>query len=145
MKIYKKLISASFLSATLLVGASSCSKYEEGPAFSLRSKKSRVANTWEVKKAMEDGKDVTNDYEQYQLRLLQDGDARLTAIYTSGNFTWEYETDGTWEFSNDKEDLQLDMENDDADFTYQILKLKEKEMWLREKGGDTELHLEPFE
>jgi hypothetical protein len=37
----------------------------------------------------------------------------------------------------------MDFENDDADRTYQILRLKEDEMWLREIGGEDELHLMP--
>jgi len=45
------------------------------------------------------------------------------------------------EFSNQKENIVLDMENDGADETYQILKLKENELWLRELGGEIELQL----
>ena len=44
---------------------------------------------------------------------------------------------------NNKEDLRLDFENDNADQIYQILRLKEKELWIKEKGGDDELHLIP--
>lgn len=122
---------------------SSCKKYEDGPLISLRSKTERIANTWQIEKAIEDGEDITDQYDQYELQLFSDGDARLVAIYTLADFTFEYETNGTWDFSDDKEELELDMENDDADKTYQILRLKEKELWLREKGEDVELRLEP--
>ncbi len=128
-------------SATLLLG--SCKKYEEGPMVSLKSKKERVSNTWKIEKAYRNGNDVTSDYDQYELQMLTDGDARLVAIYTFGDFTFEAETDGTWNFQNDKEEIRLDFENDDADNVYQILKLKEKELWIREKGGEDELHLIP--
>lgn len=126
----------------VLIGFTSC-KYEEGPAISVRSKKERMANTWKVVKAMDNGEDVTSHYDQYELQMLVDGDASIAAIYTSGNFSFEYESNGTWTFANNKEELMLDFEDDAADNTYQILKLEEKELWLREKGEDTELHLEP--
>src|SRR5688572_24864194 len=39
----------------------SCKKYEDGPAFSLRSKKSRVAAEWNVKKYTYGGVDVLTE------------------------------------------------------------------------------------
>lgn len=129
--------------AAVMLSTASCSKYEEGPAISLRSKKARVANTWKIESAYRNGNDVTADYDQYQLQMTTNGDAKLVALYTSGNFTVEYETDGTWKFSDDKETLVLDFNNDEADTRYQILRLKEKELWLREEGGEDELHLVP--
>lgn len=137
-----ELMTLSVLSI-FLISSTGCQKYEDGPAFSLRSKKARVANTWEIAKAIEDGNDVTNRYEQYEVEFKTDGDARLKAIYSTGGATIEFETDGTWEFSNQKENLVMDMEDDNADETYQILKLKENELWLRELGGEVELQLEP--
>lgn len=130
----------------LLLGISlvySACKYEEGPWVSIRSKKERVSNTWKVEKAYEDGQDVTSSYQQYELQLLRSGSAKLVAIYTSGNVTVEYETNGTWDLIDNKEELRLDFENNNADNTYKILKLKEKEMWLRDTDDDVELHLMP--
>lgn len=128
----------------LILGVSTgCKKYEEGPVISLRTKKARVANTWKIEKAFNDGQDVTSSYDQYELYMSKDGDAKLVAIYAYGDFTGEFETDGTWKFEDSKETLVLDYEDDDADEKYQILKLKENELWLREEGQDTELHLIP--
>ena len=132
-------MSALFLTVSLV----SCSKYEDGPAISLRSKKQRVANVWKIENAYRNGQDVTSDYDQYVLDLNPEGGARLTAIYTSGAFSFEYQTTGSWTFEDSKETLRLDFENNDADQNYQILRLKEKELWIRELGGDDELHLIP--
>jgi len=125
------------------IGLSSCSKYEDGPILSLRSKEERIANTWRVEKAMENGSDVTGSFEQYRLDLRTNNAASLAARYTLGGLTFEFETNGTWSLDNDNEDLRLDFENDAADKTYEILRLKEDELWLREKGGNLELQLEP--
>jgi hypothetical protein len=140
----KKILSIAILalfSATLLT---SCSKYEEGPLISFRSKKARIANTWQVEQALEDGEDITDQYDQYELEMLDNNDASLAALYTLGDLTFEYETDGTWSFEDSKEQLELDFEDDDADRIYDILRLKENELWLKEAGGDTELHLKPL-
>ena len=118
----------------------SCGKYDDGPDFSLRSRKERIANTWRVEKAMNGADDVTAAFDQYELKLEKEGDATLVANYELGAITFEFETNGTWDLMNDDEDLELDFENDDADETYEILRLKEKELWLQEKGGDLELH-----
>lgn len=125
------------------IALSSCSKYEDGPAFSLRSKKERIANTWKVEKAYDNGNDVTSYFDQYELEMLTDGDASLAALYTLGDLTFEFQTNGTWSLESSNEDLRLDFENNAADKTYEILRLKEDELWLREKGGTLELQLMP--
>lgn len=131
-------ITAAVLATVVLV---SCNKYEEGPAVSLASKKARVENTWKIGQALRNGDDVTSDYDEYTLKLTKDGDANLAALYTAGNFSYEAETDGTWEFKSNKENLFLNFQDDDFDQEYQILKLEKDDMWLREIGGEDELHL----
>ncbi len=120
-----------------------CGKYEDGPDFSLRSRKERIANTWRVDKATKGSDDVTSAFQQYELKMEKEGDATLVANYVLGAVTFVFETNGGWDLVNDDEDLQLDFENNEADETYEILRLKEKELWLKEKDGDLELHLEP--
>jgi hypothetical protein len=128
--------------ALLVLG--SCNKYEEGSGVSLQSRTERLANSWEVEEAMSDGEDVSSDFEQYQLTMLSDGDASLAALYSIGDLSFEFETDGTWEFQNDQEKIFLDFENDNADRTFVILQLMEEELFLREQGGDLEFRLRPY-
>lgn len=127
---------------TIAFGLSSCSKYEENPAISLQSKKARVANTWIVAEAYNEGNDVSSDYDRFELFMSKDGDAMLQAEYSFNDIKITTETDGTWKFEDSKETLALDYENDDADATYQILKLTSNEMWLRAEGDDLELRFE---
>ena len=140
MRTTTALLTLVFLGSIAL---SSCSKYEDGPAFSLRSKKERVANTWRVESATNNGSDVTSAFDQYQLQMLSDGDATLAALYTLGELTFEFETNGTWTLESTGEVLRLDFENNAADESYEILRLKEEELWLREKDGTLELRLTP--
>lgn len=129
------------LAFTVTLLATSCKKYEDGPMFSLRSKTERISNTWRVERATDGGNDVTSSFDQYELQLLSNGDASLAALYSLGSLSFEFQTNGTWSFESKKEDLRLDFENDAADRTYEILRLKEDELWLKEKGDDLELHL----
>jgi hypothetical protein len=46
-------------------------------------------------------------------------------------------------FLSDKEKISFDFANDDADGVYEILKLKEDEMWLKEDRGSKEFHFVP--
>lgn len=124
-----------------IVSFGSCKKYEEGPAISFKSKKERVANTWIIQQALRDGEDVTSDYDEFTLRTTKDGDAELAALYSFGAFSYEYETSGTWGFESNAELISFDYQDNDADVKYQILRLEEDAMWLREQGGEDELHL----
>lgn len=130
-----------FIGLTLLIA--SCKKYEEGPALSLRSKTERVANSWRIAQALDNGNDVTSQYNKFELDLTKGGSATLSAEYTFFNSELKYITDGTWVFVSNKEKISLNFENDDADGVYTILKLKEKEMWVKKDGDTVELHLVP--
>ena len=140
MKHTPKVLFVLALTSALSTG---CGKYEDGPDLSLRPRKERVANTWRVESATNGGEDVTGSFDQYELQMLRDGAATLAALYQIGDLSFEFQTNGTWELVNKDEDLRLDFENDAADETWEILRLKEKELWLREKDGGLELHLVP--
>ncbi|MBK6830132.1 MAG: DUF5004 domain-containing protein [Flavobacteriales bacterium] len=127
-----------------VTGLMGCKKYDDGPMFSLRSREERISNTWRIDRAMNGSDDVTSAFDQYELRLTKAHDASLTATYTLFGTDFSFTTSGTWSFENKDEDLRLDFEDSDADETYQILRLKETELWLREKGGDLELQLVPI-
>lgn len=139
MLVKKHLFLVAFVGLVLV----SCNKYSEGPMVSLRSKSERVANTWKIKQAFRNGNDVTGEYTAYTLTLSKDGDASLVASYLILGATFTFNTNGTWQFNSDKTNLIFDYENNDADNQYQILKLKEDEMWLREVGGEDEIHIQP--
>lgn len=139
----KNLFSIAVALTVISALGTGCKKYDDGPFFSLRSREERIANTWRVESAMNGGNDVTSSFDQYELQMLRDKSATLAALYQIGDLSFEFQTNGTWDLINDDECIQLDLENDAADETWDILRLKEKELWLREKGGDLELHLVP--
>ena len=128
MKAFKPLMSI----AAAIVVLSACSKYEEGPGLSLRSKTARVSNEWKITYAydLSDSVIVSSDYMGETWTLdnnkvateMKDGMVNKT---------------GTWEFVGEKEGIVIRY-GLDAD-QYTIVMLKENEMWLRD--NDEELHL----
>ncbi|MBP6311779.1 MAG: hypothetical protein KA408_05885 [Flavobacteriales bacterium] len=131
----------ALFSLILLLAVTACKKYDDGPAISLTSRTERVANTWVIDQATADGNNVTSDFDNYVLTLTSDGDATLLATYTVFGADFTFDTNGTWNFQNSDEELVMDFENDAADGTYQIRRLTETQLWLRQVGDDLELHL----
>lgn len=121
----------------------SCKKYDDGPTISLRSRSERVANNWRVDGATDNGNDVTNSFQRYEVSFTKGGDATLVAHYSFIGIDYDYSTSGTWSFESSDEKIRVDYQNDAADATYLILRLKEKELWLKQEGTNLELHLVP--
>lgn len=107
---------------------SSCAKFEEGPKFSLLSKKSRLANTWAVEKATATSGsgtiDFTSQMSNYTLEIEKDGKYTIT----NGNYT----ESGTWELGEDGDDVFFkSSQANSTEEAYRILKLKSKELWMK--------------
>jgi hypothetical protein len=120
MKNKKKLVYASLVGVTAL-SVSSCGKYEDGPNFSLLTKKSRVAGDWDVKSV---GSQLVGA--DYGLTMTFDKDGSMKYSYTYGTSSTSYT--GSWDFSSDKENLVISI--DGGIDTLEIKRLTNKEMWL---------------
>lgn len=120
MKNKKKLVYAS-LAGVAALSVTSCGKYEDGPKFSLLSKKSRVAGEWDVKSV---GSQVLGS--EYGLTMTFDKDGSMKYTYTYGTESSSYA--GSWDFSSDKENLVITIDGDID--TLEIKRLTNKEMWL---------------
>ena len=60
--------------------------YEDGP-FSLRSRKKRLANTWQYASVIENGVDISPTYTSRLVEFETDGEVILTVIDLNGVFT----------------------------------------------------------
>ena len=130
----KKLAIYVFALSLTAAGISSCGKYEEGPGFSLMSKKARVTNTWKLTKVEVNGQDNTPSESSYSLTMTLKDDETLSASYTI--FNLPYNVTGTWAFSSDKANLILT--DNSGTSTNEIIRLTNKEMKLRQiDAGDT--------
>src|SRR5687768_14500600 len=124
---------------------SACSKYEDGPAISFRTKKDRVCNTWVVGSAYKNGVDNTSEFNGTFAGYLLDirKDETYTLSYTPPG-VGSVNEEGHWNWDNDK--LKITLTDSDGSVTeYLILKLKEKEFWVQflNDNEEWEVHLVP--
>ncbi len=114
----------------LFLVASACKKYDEGAYVSLRSKKSRVAGTWEIV-----------FYETYDNIVYSDTNYRVFTMTKDGEFEEKYRLhgqlikhDGKWHFGNQRETLILKYDDEDSTRTvsYKILELRHRSLTLED-------------
>lgn len=118
----KQLIKLSIIAAiSVALPMTSCKKYDEGPGFSLASKKSRVDGTWKIERATYSGTDITSEFEGVEWTMKKDGTFNLLIDGTT-------ET-GKWEFLTDKTILEF-VFNDGSIEKYTIKRLTNKELWI---------------
>jgi hypothetical protein len=131
---HKFSISAAIILLSILF---SCKKYEEGPAFSLRSKTERVANNWKVEKFFFNGNDQTSVLGSFTEAYTKDG------VYS---YKWgSISGSGKWAFEENNTQIKRNGVSGMASYDLVILKLKEKEFWYYYIDGSDkhEFHLIP--
>lgn len=153
-----KKISTLFLfvlPVTIGLTFSGCKKYEEGPAISLNTKMHRAVNSWVIEQVFETSTngtktDRTGDYKtaygNYNMILTKDEDYTITySPYNIGN----YSETGRWEFGGDKINMLFfndNGNNSSIGTLWRILRLKEKELWMKTVNGNgvtIEVHFMP--
>src|SRR5262245_24156198 len=91
----------AFVFAIITVVIAACSKYEDGPAFSLKSKKSRLCGEWVLEAYLYNDVDQTASMDtilgaDYVLEIEKDNTYR-----TEG----QWQDQGTWELGADGDDV----------------------------------------
>ena len=145
----KRIASILFFAFVMVASISSCRKYEEGPNISFRSKEARITNNWRYESAQVDGVEVSSDpfYAKQKHYFYRDGKYIQTII---DPITLEARNlQGNWVlYDNDKKiavTVKIPPANKDSTNNYSILKLFEKQMWLRTTDNSREYHFTPFE
>jgi hypothetical protein len=127
-----------FLAAALLLGATlittSCGKYEDGPGFSLLTKKARLVGDWD-RKSVTSGNFTIEDTDDEITTFEKDGTIKVSEDGVSYS--------GTWEFIDKKEKLRVSYTEGSFTFSddYTIRRLTNKELWLM----DDDENLSKFE
>lgn len=110
----------------LLFNFSSCSKYEDGPSMSLRTKKARLTGEWELQEI--DGNNVSGE--------------EIWEFVSDGDFEATYEDDGDkttnkgeWTWEDEKEKIEIDID-DGGKFEMEILRLTNSELIMEDDDGD---------
>lgn len=138
VKMSQKLLLAAALVTVL--NFQSCKKYDDGPTFSLKTKKSRLSREWEVVKIYDSSGAQTFPYSgvgysfDINLEFLKEGDFIETANYSYGTYSYSYSYKGTWEFSSNKENLLIELDNTAE--KWKINRLTKKEFWFEDTQGN---------
>lgn len=129
----KKIFTVLFLSSFLFI---SCGKYENGPKFTLLSKKARLANSWKLERATQDGVLLQFNANAYTNTTVisKDNGYDIIAESSQNGFINQY---GTWEFGENKETIIIDLPQSGYTDEFIISKLENKSLWLEKKIGSS--------
>ena len=121
------------------VAFESCGRYENGPAFSLRSARARVVGEWILTDLL-----VNDKHEQ---TLFDKESSSVLELNDDGTYSYDMMLDakspnemvGQWLFGEDKTELilnQFDTINGNSEHSYKIIRLTKAEMWLVNGGEE---------
>ena len=133
------------LSYLTVLGAASlttvgCNKYEDGPKFSLRTKKARIVGEWNVESI---GSQVLGSTYSINVDFEKSGNLKVTTSYSYLGNTQSYSYAGSWEFASDKEEIRLNIDGDIE--VFEIKRLTNKEVWLDEDESSLDGDIWKFE
>lgn len=133
----------------LVLGFASCSKYEEGPGLSFRSKKKRLANSWRIESVTVNGVErAAEPLYAKQKHYIYESGSYIINIIDPVTLRAE-DVQGSWTLYDSDKKLAVNRQNyngvADSLEDYQILKLKENSLWLRSLDNTIEYHFTPFD
>ena len=102
-----------------------CTKYDDGPAFSLRTKKARLSGEWELEEYNMNGvSQLTGSDYNIIWEFERNGDFTQTLDYRS----YSYNYNGEWEFDDNGEELEI--QTSYGTQTWEINRLSSNDLWL---------------
>jgi hypothetical protein len=132
----KQIMKAVLFSLSLMtLGLVGCSKYSEGPSFSMQTRKARLCNDWKLSNYIMNGNDVFDPSITTKMSIDNDG------TYSISNYTNELGqiqgtySHGTWTFGEDQTSVffYADTTTVDPIHEYTIKELRNKRLVLEEE------------
>jgi hypothetical protein len=107
---------------------------EEGPRFSLLSRKARLCNEWKLETYLDNGTDKTVESETTTLTIEKDGTYSISTVRNEmGQIQSEF-SHGTWVFQDAKGQVVMtDSQEGSIPLTYDIIELRNSRLQLRKK------------
>ena len=124
----------------------SCGKYEDGPAFSLLTKKMRLTGEWKVEKTFLNGTEQTlTGNDNSTITYVKDGTGTMT--YTTGGLSLTVNFE--WEFGTGKETIKVRTKDTSGAWgewdESTILRLTNSEFWIKDTmTGSTDEYITHF-
>jgi hypothetical protein len=115
----------TFIITLLVLVSISCTKYEDGPVITFRSKTKRLEGTWKYQSIIDMNQDieVTDNLPTTLFTYSKDG----TYSESTGN-------NGTWKFSGSVDLIIID--STQVEVKWEIIKLANKQLWLRKDNKE---------
>jgi len=117
----------------LMFNVSSCSKYEDGPRFSLRTKESRLTKEWELVelKYVSGVSHFSPDYSYYGIKFLENQKLVVNTKSVLGGLNSSI---GEWYWSDGKNYIGVDLANGYNSYnSWYILRLTKNELWIEDE------------
>ncbi len=103
-----------------------CTKYDDGPGFSLRTKKARLTGEWELEEYIVNGVNQLSGSDYNIIwEFERNGDFTQTLDY--GSYSYNY--NGEWEFEDNGEELEIQIGSYGTQ-TWEINRLSSNDLWL---------------
>jgi hypothetical protein len=117
-----------------VLAVSACKKYEDGPLISLLPRRERIEGKWVASSVKINETDSMAAYKNHIWEFTR----RYSVILqvNSAKYT------GIWSTQTSDKDFVIDYDNGKREM-YQILRLTNKEFWIRNKQSQLEFHLKP--
>lgn len=123
----------SYVLSLALVGItlSSCGKYEDGPGFTVLTKKMRLTGIWDKTEEVDTDGTVYTDSDDETIEFTKSNTALLKDPTYGTNFS------GTWEFISSKEKLRVSIDYPTTTVTddWNIRRLTNSELWVSDPDG----------
>jgi len=126
----KRFFTLFLLVSVLAMVAPACSKYANGPKFTLLTKKCRLVNDWTLTSYMINGNEFIAS--QPQIKLVLDKDETFSWSSTQsvlGQLQSQFDN-GTWSLSDDKVSLLMLPKGEEIAISYTITDLRANKMVL---------------
>jgi hypothetical protein len=138
----KSIKYVTLLLICVLAISPSCKKYEDGPRFSIYSKKERATGNWRFSLVRENGVDMTEEYAQQSVNMQKNGNLLWIRGYYDDSWWDPYGPGGTWQFIDDKNQIEMHFKygvTEEFSYVWDITRLAYGDLQLRRYEGDVEI------
>jgi len=120
----------------------SCSKYPEGPKFSLISKKSRIIGDWVLISSSSNGQSVSLTYYSETMSIKSDGTMSKSVEVNYNGINYSDNVSGKWEFVDKKRSFTQSFPSVQYNQNFEILRLTNDELKIKTiENGDTKIYI----
>jgi hypothetical protein len=120
-----------FVAVASFLALSSCSKYPDGPGFSIRTKTNRLVNDWKLTSFLINGVEFVEAVPELKMVIEKDGTySRYATEYVLNQLQSEFEH-GTWEFNGEKTSMFLLVDGADLPVEYLIRELRANKLVIQ--------------